>query len=704
MQFRGKGRRPAAYLLVSACVFSATVASAQSTDDGGGTPRSDAAPAAESDNSAQIYQPEYFAQFAPRNAADMIARIPGFTISDGNQGERGLGEADQNVIFNGERLSSKADSVRDKLQRIPATDVVRIEIVDGTSLDIPGRVGQVANIIHNTTGTSGQFRWNTGFRLHNTKAQLFGGEVSLTGQTGALNYTVSLSNNNDRFGADGPTIVTDRDGALIESQYGKFSGRFDNPRLATNFAYDFGGSTIANLNLSYREDFFSRNTPETGRTPRGLTRSRDDRVHEDGPEYEVGGDISFPLGSGTLKLIGLERFERDNFTSTVIDRFGDGRDDRGSRFTQVNEAGERIGRFEFGWKLGSADVQLSGEAAFNRLDRQSSLELLDAGGAFAPIPFPGGNGGVTEDRYETIISYGRQITPRLSMQATAGAEYSKIEQTGTAANSRSFQRPKGSVSIAWKPAADFDVAVEMRRRVGQLSFGDFLASVSLGDENERGVNSELVPNQSWNFEVEANKRFGAWGSAKFEIRQAWFSDFIEFFPLESGGEARGNIGDAQRTHLEFTGTLKGEPLGLPGAQIDIVAVQRWMNVTDAFTGTDRNFSSDRINSLDLDFRHDIPRSDWAWGGSIFTFSDSPYFRRSEFGRENEGPVFLKAFVEHKDVLGLTVQASVGNILGARNDFERTVFDGDRADGIVAFREVADRRIGPIFRMSISGNF
>ena len=56
------------------------------------------------------------------------------------------------------------------------------------------------------------------------------------------------------------------------------------------------------------------------------------------------------------------------------------------------------------------------------------------------------------------------------------------------------------------------------------------------------------------------------------------------------------------------------------------------------------------------------------------------------------------------MLGLTVQASVGNILGARNDFERTVFDGDRADGIVAFREVADRRIGPIFRMSISGNF
>ena len=62
------------------------------------------------------------------------------------------------------------------------------------------------------------------------------------------------------------------------------------------------------------------------------------------------------------------------------------------------------------------------------------------------------------------------------------------------------------------------------------------------------------------------------------------------------------------------------------------------------------------------------------------------------------------FVEHKDVLGLTVNATIANILGARNYFERTVFAASRPNAPVLFAEAADRRIGPIFRFQVSGNF
>ena len=65
---------------------------------------------------------------------------------------------------------------------------------------------------------------------------------------------------------------------------------------------------------------------------------------------------------------------------------------------------------------------------------------------------------------------------------------------------------------------------------------------------------------------------------------------------------------------------------------------------------------------------------------------------------------MNLFVEHKDVLGLTVNASYGNILGARNKFERVVFDGSRPNAPILFRERMNRRIGPIFRFSVSGNF
>lgn len=652
----------------------------------------------------QVYEPAYFTQFTPRTALDMVSRIPGFTIDDGNQGQRGLGQANQNVLVNGQRFSSKSDSLRDQLQRISAGDVLRIEIVDGTGLDIPGLSGQVANVVYKSTRTSGQFSWRSGFRPYNTEAQLYGGEISITGRSGALGYTVSLANPNDRFGADGPTVITDGNGAVIEEQYNKFSGKFDSPKLSTSFSYDFGGNVLANLNLSYGLDFLKITEPETGTPTSGPVRSRDFVTTEDGPEYEIGGDIAFPFGPGELKLIGLERFERDNGTTTLVDRFSDGSDPMGFRFEQTNEAGERIGRFEYGWKMWDADWQVSGEAAFNRLNRASRLYELDPNENFVELPFPGGNGGVTEDRYEAILSIGKQLTPKLSLQLTGGAEYSKIEQTGSAANSRSFQRPKGSLSLTWKPEDDFDISVELRRKVGQLSFGDFLASVSLQNDNQNGGNNGLQPDQSWNLDVEMNKGLGPWGSAKLSVRQAWFEDFVDFFPLTNGGEARGNIGNAQRLHVELNATIKGEPIGFKGAQLEITAVKRWMDVTDPFTGGSRPFSYDLNSMLQLGFRHDVPGSSWAWGSNLFTADNAPYSRRREVGRDWEGPSFVNVFIENKDVFGLTVQALVGNVLGARNKFERTIFVDDRPGADIAFEEVRNRRIGPIFRFTVSGSF
>ena len=662
------------------------------------------APAA-ANGDAQVFEPAYFAQFAPRNALDMVDRIPGFSISGGNdQGQRGLGQATQNVIVNGERLSSKSESVRDQLRRIPATDVVRIEILDGNATSIPGLTGQVANVVYTSNGASGQFEWTTGFRPHNTEAQLFGGEISVIGSSGALDYTVSLSNENNRFGADGPVSITDRDGALIESQYSKLSGKFDNPKISTAFSYDFGGDVTANLNLSYGSDFFSRKEPETAIDSAGVTRTREALVEEDGPEYELGGDIQFPFGPGSLKLILLERFERDNYSSTVIDRLSDDSPPRGFRFEQTNGAGERIGRLEYDWKLWGADWQLSGEAAFNRLDRRSRLFELAPGGEFVQLAFPQGNGGVTEDRYDASLSISRSLSSNLSVQVIGAMEFSTIEQTGFAANSRSFKRPKGSFAATWKPRDDFDISVTLAKRVSQLSFGDFLASVSLNNDNQNGGNNELVPYQSYNVEIEANKTFGAWGSLKLEARKAWFEDFIDWFPLPGGGEARGNIGDADRLHLQANATINLDPLGFRGARVDLEVVKRDMNVIDPFTGLNRPFSYDQEGSFEIDFRHDVPGTDWAWGANLDHFDQAPYARRFEIGREWEGKVFGSLFIEHKDVLGLTVRARANNLLGARDYFQRTVFDGPRPEGAVRFEEYRSRRIGPIFRLTVSGDF
>ncbi len=674
--------------------------------DGDGT-----TPAVPTDQSAQpdqsgrgrIFEPAYFSQFAPRSALDMVVRVPGFSISN-DDGGRGLGQASENVIVNGARLSSKSESARDQLARIPADNVVRIEIVDGIALKIPGLTGQVANIVTDRTGLRGQFTYEGAVRTTAVDPEWYGGEISVSGSSGALDYTLAFANNNNRFGASGPVLVTDGDGRIIETIDVVSAGAFDVPRVTGTFGYAFSKTVKANLNLNLARSFFRRSDAEI-RIRADLPGVFRENLETGGsPEYEIGIDVEFPLGAGRLKLIGLERYDADVSTDQLIDRPFDGARSVGSRFTQTGGSGERIGRGEYSWPMWGANFQLSGEAAFNRLERIAGLFALAPDGSFTPIDFPGGTGGVTEDRYEATLSVSRPLSARLSAQATLGMEYSAIRQTGVAANSRIAQRPKGAASLLWRPGNGFDLSVEILREVGQLSFGDFLAQVFLDQDNANAGNNALVPEQSWGVNVEVNASLGRLGSTTLSIEQRWIEDYIDIIPLARGGESRGNIDNAQRLAIDWNTTLRLDTLGIPGGQLDVRAELFESNVRDPLDGFARPFSSVEDREFAIDYRHDIPRSDFAYGAGIDYSRRLPAFRLSQIRRRFDGPTFANAFVEHKDVFGLTVRATAANLLGGREREIRTVFDGPRTLGTIAFIEDRALRIGPIFRFSVSGNF
>lgn len=55
-------------------------------------------------------------------------------------------------------------------------------------------------------------------------------------------------------------------------------------------------------------------------------------------------------------------------------------------------------------------------------------------------------------------------------------------------------------------------------------------------------------------------------------------------------------------------------------------------------------------------------------------------------------------------MGMTVRATINNILNARSKRDRTVYDGLRGASEIAFVERRDRLIGPIFSLSVRGKF
>jgi len=666
--------------------------------------QTDAAPdqGAAPERGSRTYTPQDFARFAPRTALDMLQRVPGFAIQQAVQ-ERGLGQATGNVLLNGQRISNKSDDILTQLARVPAGNVIRIEIVDAATLDIPGLSGQVANIIVRASALSGQFSYSPEFRTNFADPNLYRFSVSVSGKEGPVEYTLGLENQASRSAAGGPTLIFNADGSLRESRRDVFTGNFDQPRASARFVIDGPGSSIGNLNMIYREFWYDYVEDGVRTRPGQLPFERDVLTQDDGHNYEIGGDYELALGDGRLKLIGLQRSSHNLLTDQVITDFADDRATEGFFFTRDSRDVERIARAEYRWKWGAADWQVSAEAAFNALETSSELAVLRPDGTVAPIPFPGSAARVEEARYEGIVTYGRPLSPEFSFQLSAGAEYSQLSQAGAGGLTREFVRPKGQFTAAWTPNPSTTVNFRLQRRVGQISFFDFVSSVNLRDDRENEGNINLVPPQSWEAEVESVFRLGRYGSTTLRLFYHLIEDVIDIIPIGPDGQGVGNIDSARRYGADWRSTINFDPLGWRGARLDLRVLLQGTEVEDPLTGEIRPISNTTQRLMEGTLRYDIPGTDWAVGGGGSYARNAFAYRLTEFGLQTEGPVFASVFVEHKDVFGLTVRATAGNIFDARSTWDRFVFDGRRT-GPLDFIERRDRLIGPIFSFQIRGRF
>ena len=699
-----------ALLLAGAAMLVPATAAAQTTAPA--DPAVTPAPIPANTGSKRIYTPADFARFAPKTAYDMLVQVPGFTIRVPQNGEveRGLGQANENVLINGQRIANKnygggdAGAV-DELQRVSAANVDRIEIVEAASLGIAGLSGQVANVIlKSEKKSSGQFEWNPDIRAHYSKPNLYQGSISYTSKTGPIDYTLRIKNDAGRGAFGGPILIYDANHDLIESRNEIFHSESELLTMSAKFGIDGPGSSVGNLLLAYTPYWGPVHIRDHRVRADGLDRSRFTSVKLDGWYYDVNADYEFALGPGRLKLIGLRHFDHEPTITKQITAFDAGGPDEGVRLTRDARISETIGRAEYGLKIGKNDIQLSLERAFNSLDQRGKLEELSPQGDFVGVPFPGGTGKVQETRYEAIASLSRPLTPNLDLQVAGGGEISKLERVDGDLPPRKFFRPKGSINLGWRPAKGWDASLKLRRKVGQISFYDFLEQPNLQQDRENAGNPDLVPPQSWEIEAEVGRELGDWGKTRLRTYYHLVTDIIDVIPIGDGGEGVGNLPHAKRFGMESTSTFLFDPIGWKGAKLDMTLGFERTRVRDPLTGEQRTISGIRDRWGSLELRHDVPGTSFAWGASANYDHFTTYYRLTEVFRSWEGPFWFGAFVEHKDIAGLTVRAEVSNIFNARHRNERTFYGGYRDISPITGYQSNNQLIGPIFELSVKGTF
>ena len=657
-----------------------------------------------------VYPASYFETYVPRTALDMVSRIPGFQIRQGNTGRRGLGQGGANILINGERLTGKSDPF-DQLDQLQASSVVEIRIREGATLSIPGLSGKVADIIVNQTAKlKGTWEWNPEFRKR-IEPNLLKGEININGEAdifGGLTYAVTLRDYGFRGGAVGRETLRDADGIIFETREEIIQNDAAQPGIAVNLGWNPKPDHKANLNAEYFTMNYNRSVRAV-RTP--VTVDGSDLFtfsgsSEDEWNLEVDGDYEFPFLRGRLKLTGV----LDRESSPSQSRYAENSPQTGflgaSQFWEDGEELELVGRAEYSWTPSEGrDWQIAAEGAYNELDIEQELLLQDPGADYIGQGLSGFI--VSENRAETTLTHNRPLGPKWSLQASVGVEYSELmqERAGTVSSERrEFVRPKGFISANYKASESFDIRTRIEREVGQLNFFDFVSSVDLEDNLDRSANPDLVPAQSWEGSVEFDKDFGDGNTVKIVFDAALISDTVDRIPIGVDGDGVGNIGTATTKAVHIDSTLKGDRWGLPGTEVQLSLGLHDSSVDDPVLGFSRRLNGDSKVHYSASYRHDVPKTDWAYGAYIEHNINAERYRLFSIDRNGNDKPYAQIFIEHKDLAGMTLRATLGNLLGQEEFFERTRFTARRDVGVIAQTEEIKFNYGPILRIALSGSF
>lgn len=667
-------------LLATTALFLSAGAAAAQTPPSSPPPAPQSAPQAEAgQQGVLVFAPDFFADQQPNTALDMVNRVPGFSVNDGD-GSRGFEGSVGNILINGSRPASKNDTGSNVLSRTLAAQVERIELIRGGApgIDMQGYSVVVNVITRNQSSRQMIFTGNAA--LFEGGNDVYGGSWQFTAKDGDRTWGVTLSDGMSTSDSNGvgPVIRRNAAGTILRDEdfFNDQSGGGQSARV--NYASPFLGGKI-DLTARYGLNDYSSINLQTSPTVR-----RESLYAEDGASGEFGlvytRDLDSRLKSETRFIHEFSSFENEATSRTQLN----GVDGDEQRFASEGEDSETILRsllrYEHSPRL---TIETGGEVAYNMLEVDQAFSV---GGV--PVPLPSASVKVEETRGELFGKGTWRLRDDLTMEAGLRVEASTISQSGDADKEKSLYFVKPRFLATWTPMPNNQFRLRFEREVGQLDFGDFAASAELEDENVFGGNIDLEPEQRWISELAYERRFWGDGIVSVTLRHDEISDAIDYIPLDGGLSARGNIGDGTLDQLSVNILVPMDKFGFTGGRLGFRNNWNHTEVTDPTTGETRPISNVRASQATITIAQDIKSWNLQWGGAwLPLLGQANYDPDQKFSWR--GKDYFEAWIEYKPTPTLSLRAQV-NIW---NDFdqERIVY-GDRVTRPIAYVET--REIDP----------
>lgn len=611
------------------------------------------------------YQPSFFADARPNTAYDMVGRLPGFSFNDGDSA-RGFAGTAGNVLIDGRRPTSKDDDLQSILTRIPASDVDHIEVIRGGApgIDMQGHT-VIANIVrkkadstHIVLKANNNF-WPDGHMVG-------GASVEMTHRDGDKTFEAALSmfpNYDDsvgkghRYSRDvGTGIVTHSTLSTHAADQGySAKGSAALPLL--------GGQFRANLTLQ-TSPFHSSVKYNTLGTVQLYTDASTDHsgelgLHWDGKFGGVEVESLFlqRLGNTTDKNVAVEPGSLEIFTSD-------------------SDTGESIFRTTARYSPFKGLMLESGaEGAFNYLDGQTAYEQNGV-----PVPLPSANARVEERRGEAFLQGTWNISSDFLLEAGARFEYSKISETGATSLSRSFFYPKPRAVLTWSIDKETQLRARYEKVVGQLDFGDFIATSDLSSTGVSAGNPDLKPDQRTQYELSFEHHFWDKGAIVLTLMHEDITDVTDLVPiytLSGAFDAPGNIGNGKNDKVNLEMTLPLDRFGITGGLLKASTTLQRSRVHDPVTGLLRGISRDRPQDISVNFTQDIESLKSTWGVFWYNGWDEYRYRLSLVQHYRVRPPYMEVFWEYKPTPDWSLRFEVDNAAAFQFDREQDFYSGPR---------------------------